>query len=71
MGAMCKLFGHKMPSGWNGRPPYAKQPRPNIYQDQTGRGHVHLYIECARCGTSFHAVSFHPPQEWIAGDRPA
>lgn len=69
MSMLCKLFGHKIPSGYAGDAPYAKPPPANIWTDGTGRGHVHLYVDCARCGTAFHALSFHPLAQWI-GNKP-
>lgn len=66
MSVLCALFGHCRGGYYAGDPGYARQPHSDIWTDGTGRGHVHLYAECARCGKGFHVISFHPPHEWIA-----
>ena len=67
-GIVCAILGHKAPH-YGGSPHYADQPKPSIWTDGTGRGHVDLYGKCDRCGKRFKIISFHPPKEWISATR--
>lgn len=62
--ALCAAFGHKLPKGYGSKPPYAHPARSAI-RDGTGCRHVHLEVDCGRCGKRYHAISMHLPREWL------
>lgn len=59
MNLNCKLFGHVMPKGYAGDPPYLEARGGSV--DGIGREHWSLYARCDRCDDKFHVANVHGP----------
>lgn len=58
MGLLCWLFGHRLPSGYSGSPPYLKIRKWSPI-DGIGRIHLGFEAECSRCHQDFEVGNFH------------
>lgn len=68
MNILCKLFGHKVDTGYGA---YEGSKYLNVRGgavDGIDRVHCSLHTECERCGTSFQVGMIHLPivEDWVA-----
>lgn len=60
MKILCKIFGHKLPEGYCGAPPYLRVK--TVIIDGIGRKHAYMECACARCGEKYNVANVHLPE---------
>lgn len=61
---LCKLFGHKMPTGYGGGLPYLDKRQSVL--DGMGTEHWYLYGDCSRCGETYDIAKVHGPLKFAS-----
>jgi len=61
MNVFCKMFGHKTPTGWNGRKGDGYFKVIPIGKDGLGICHARLIARCVRCDKKYQIGLVHLP----------